>query len=413
MRRIGLYLLLTTGLLIGAGQVWAQHPDSLLHQAITRNQALLALKNTYLAALEKAPQVNQLPNPEVALGAFILPVETRLGPQRVRLSATQMFPWFGTLHAQEDWATVEARAIFERIAALELELKYRIDNAYFTLYELSASQGILQENVELLQALKELAESKVASGTASLADVLRLELQIDAYAQRIRLLENRKRKPQAEINQILFRDLATPIVVQDTLSLALLPLDRDSLLNEVRSTHPMLRMYELQQQAAEAAIRVNTLQGRPAFGIGVDYFNTGPRTDAFPEQNGRDAFQVRATLSIPLYRGKYEAREREERLRIEALEARKLEMLSQFEASIEMAFADYAEARLDLDLFERQIQTTHAAIEILEASYASQAQGFDELLRLEGALLDYQLKQLQAIVKSHTASAAIMRYLPY
>ncbi len=415
MKQLGKYILLIISLVgISTGErVWAQTPDSLLQIAVANNQELQALRLSYQAALEKAPQVSQLPNPEVGFGAFILPVETRLGPQRARLSLTQMFPWFGTLQAQEDWAIAEARATFERIAAYELELKYRIDNAYLVLYELSASQRILQENVILLQTLKDLAETKVASGRATLADVLRLDLRLDELSQRIQLLENNKRKPQAEINQILFRDLATTVVVPDTITQALLVLDRDSLMAEVRSTHPMLRMYELQQQAAEAAIQVNTLQGRPTFGIGADYLNTGQRTDAFPEKNGRDAFQIRATISIPLYREKYEAREREESLRIDALEARKLETLSRFGAMIEMAFTDYEEARLDLALYGQQIQTIRSAIEILEADYASQAKSFDELLQLEVSLLDYQLKQLQAIVKSHTAKAAITRYLPY
>ena len=164
MKQLGTYILLTI-ILMGIsikGQVWAQTPDSLLQIAVANNQELQALRLSYQAALEKAPQVSQLPNPEVGVGAFILPVETRLGPQRARLSLTQMFPWFGTLQAQEDWALAEAHALFERIAGLELALKYRIDQAYFGLYELTATQKILQESIGLLQALKEVAEAKSA-----------------------------------------------------------------------------------------------------------------------------------------------------------------------------------------------------------------------------------------------------------
>ncbi len=391
----------------------AQSPEELLQIAVAQNQELLALKKEYQAALEKAPQVSQLPNPELGVGAFILPVETRLGPQRARLSVTQMFPWFGTLQAQEAWANAEARASFERIAALELELKYRIERAYFGLYELGASRQILQENLDLLQAMKELVETNVAIGSATVADVLRLDLRINELSQRIERLANQMRKPQADLNQVLHRELDQSIDLPDTLAFAQLPLSRDSLLAHVRASHPMLRMYELQQQASEAAIRANTLQGRPSFGLGADYLNTGPRSDAFPENNGRDAFLVRATVSIPLYRKKYDAKEREERLRIEALEARKVEMLSQFEAMIEMALADHEDARLSLALYNQQIETTRLALEILEADYASRGKGFDELLQLEVALLDYQLKQLQASVQSHTAKAAVMRYLPY
>ncbi|MEM9984447.1 MAG: TolC family protein [Bacteroidota bacterium] len=407
-------LLISTllGLLLGE-KTWAQAPDSLLQMALQHNQALQTLQLAYQAALEKAPQVSQLPNPDLGFGAFILPVETRLGPQRARISVSQRFPWFGTLKAQEAWALAEARAVFEQIAGLELELKYRLDQAYLKLYELGATQQMLRQNIGLLQTLKTLTETKVATGAATLADVLRLDLKMGELSQQIKLLENRKRGPQADINQLLHRELTTGVEVDSLLSLAEVPLNRDSLLAVVEARHPLLRRYELQGKAAEAAIYANTLAGRPMFGIGADYFNLGPRTDATPTLNGRDAFQLRATLSIPIYRGKYEARQREEELRIESLSAQKEEAFHRFGAEMEGAYAEYEEAQMELDFYDEQIQTTLAIREILTANYANGEGALAELLALEESLLAYQLKQLQAMVNRHQARAEIMRYVPF
>lgn len=400
-------------ILIFTQKAHAQSQDELLQMAVVVNQELKALKKEYHAALEKAPQISQLPNPEIGVGAFILPVETRLGPQRGRIGITQMFPWFGTLQAQEDWAITLARAKFERIAATELELRYRISQAYFVLYELQASQVIIKRNIALFESLKELAEVKVSSGKASLADVLRLDLKIDELTQRLQVLENRKRKPLAEINQILQRNLDAQVLVPDSLSLAELKISQDTLIAKIRSSHPIISMFELQQEASQAAIQANKFQGKPSFGIGADYINTGQRSDAFPSNNGRDAFQIRATISIPLYRKKYQAKDREERFRIEAIEAQKQETISLFEAMIEKAYADYEDTRLDLGLYQQQIQTTQSAIQILEADYTSQSRSFDELLQLEVSLNEYELRQLQAVVRSHLSKAGIERYLPY
>ncbi len=414
MKKIIINILLVLGIIMSVTQkTHAQSPDELLQIAVAANQELQALKKEYQAALEKAPQISQLPNPEIGVGAFILPVETRLGPQRGRISVTQMFPWFGTLQAQEDWALAEAKAKFERIAATELELRYRISLAYFALYELQASKFIIERNIVLFESLKGLAEAKVSSGKVTLADVLRLDLMIDELTQKLQLLENRKRIPLAEINQILHRNVDTPILVPDNLSFAELEISQDSLLSEIRTAHPMVRMYELQQEASNVAIRANELQGRPSFGIGADYINTGQRSDALPTNNGRDAFQIRATISIPLYRQKYQAKDREERFRIEAIEARKQETISLFEAMIEKAYTNYEDTRLDLELYQQQIQTTQSAIQILETDYTGQSRSFDELLQLEVSLLDYELSQLQAVVRSHISKAGIERYLPY
>lgn len=389
-----------------------QQPDELFKLAIEANQELQSLKFNYQAALEKAPQLRQLSNPEVGLGVFILPVETRLGPQQARISATQMFPWFGTLKAKEDWALKEARARFERIAAAELEIQYRLSMAYFELYKLQASRRIIQQNITLFESLISLAETKVAAGKSTIADVLRLNLRIDDLNQRLRVLENRKRKPTAEINQLLHRELTIPVSTADSLTFTELNFNKDTLLAQVALSHPMLRMYEIQQEAANAAIGISNFQAKPSFGIGADYINIGQRNDAFPNNNGRDAFQVRASISIPLYREKYKAKQREEKLRINSLEATKQENLSKFREMIEKAYTDHDEARLNLSLYIQQIETTRTAIEVLRAQYAGQSSNFDDLLQLEVALLDYDLRKLQSVVESHMAKAAILRYLP-
>lgn len=390
-----------------------QSPEALFNLAIEANQELQAMKLDYQAAVEKAPQVSQLPNPEIGIGAFILPVETRLGPQQARLSVSQSFPWFGTLRAQENWATKQARAKFERIAATELEIKFRLETAYYALYELHASEKIIQQNLVFFESLKALALSKVSAGQSSLTDVLSIDLRTENLSQQLRLLENRKRKPRASINQLLFRDLTNSILIPNRLSFADQAVDKDSLLKQIERSHPLLRMYSLQQEAANAALAVNERQSKPSFGIGADYIHTGQRLDAFPDKNGRDAFLLRAGISIPLYRGKYQAKAREEQIRIQAFDAQKQETLSQFEAVIETAFADYEEARLNLSFYDQQIKTSKAAIEILESEYSSQASSFDELLQMEIALLKYELGKLRAIVQSHLTQARINRYLPY
>ncbi|MEZ4932956.1 MAG: hypothetical protein R2788_12665 [Saprospiraceae bacterium] len=91
----------------------AQSIDELLQIAASENPGLKALEKEYLAALEKAPQVSQLPDPELGVGVFPLPVETRLGAQIVRVGATQMLPWPGTLDGRADLETTKAKAMYK------------------------------------------------------------------------------------------------------------------------------------------------------------------------------------------------------------------------------------------------------------------------------------------------------------
>ncbi len=395
----------------GAGSTYAQSLDSLVTEAVNNNLELKVLEKEYYAALEIAPQVSELPDPEVGVGVFPLPVETRLGAQILRVGATQMFPWKGLLNSKRDLELAKAKALFQRIGARALDLSYQVEIAYFQLYDIEKSQSIIRRNLPILEALEQLAISKVESGKTTAADVLRVQLKIEELNQELTILETAKTRPIASINQLLNRPLQTPIVITDTLSFAIILFDKTALAANIEANHPMLRMFELQQDISRQAITLNDLTGKPSFGVGLDYIMVNERTDAEPSSNGRDIVQLRGTIKIPLFRKKYEAKENEEKLKISALVDKKADVLSRFMAAIETAFADYETAQLKINLYKKQIEITQAAINILEIDYSTKGNNFDELLRLEKELIDYDLKMLKAIVQSHFAKSSIERFI--
>merc|ERR1711976_23143 len=148
----------------------------------------------------------------------------------------------------------------------------------------------------LFEALERLALSKVESGKATAADVLRVQLKIEELQQELEILEAAKTNPLATINQLLNRPLETPITTTDSLSFAPLLFDRDTLTVNIQENHPMLRMFELQQEVSRKAISLNELDGKPSFGVGMDYIMVNQRSDASPTKNGRDILQLRASV---------------------------------------------------------------------------------------------------------------------
>jgi outer membrane protein TolC len=394
------------------GEISAQSLPALLQAADSANLELQALEKEYLAALERAPQVSQLPEPEVGLGVFALPVETRLGPQWVRLSATQMFPWKGTRDARKEVMLVMAKAQYEKIAASRLELHYRIKQAWFQLYELEQRRQILRQSIRLFQTFESLATTSVETGKGSLADVLRIQLRIRELEEERAVLENQKIKPRSVINRLLNRPEGSAVSIVDTLLAAEPPYDREALLNDIREQHPMLRMYALQQETARQAIRLNELEGKPSFAAGLDYIYVGRRSDANPAGNGRDILSPRIGVRLPLYRDKYEAKEQEEQLKIQALEIRKQDQLLQFRSAIESAYADLEDARIKLRLYGEQIETTESVIDLLLTQYSAEGARFLDLLQLENQLIQYELKTLSALVQTHLAQTEIERYIP-
>ena len=108
--------------------------EGYLQTAAENNPGLKARFNEYMAALEIAPQVSTLPDPQVAFAYFISPVETRVGPQQFRMSTSQMFPWFGTLKAKENVAIQSARAKYEVFLEAKSRLFNEVRSIYYNLY---------------------------------------------------------------------------------------------------------------------------------------------------------------------------------------------------------------------------------------------------------------------------------------
>lgn len=398
-------------LLLLSTSLHAQSLEALVEEVRANNPALKALESEYLAARERAPQVSQLPDPELGLGGFPLPVETRLGPQVLRVSATQMLPWFGTLSQKEKLEITKAKAAYERIGAEALHLLFELRQAYLQLYEIQHSQTIIQENLQLLDALEQLALAKVESGRATLADVLRVQLKKEELLQQLALLAEAEIPPTATINQLRQRELQAPLSLNDSLAFTALPFQQDTLEAYLRQYHPQLRMLQQQQEVSRQMIALNDLNTRPSFGVGVDYIMVNERTDMMVPSNGRDILMLRATVKVPLFREQYRAREREEQFRILGLSQQEDNALSRMLAMVEQAYSNHRAAMLQKDFLEKQISLTQTTLQILQDQYSAQGGDFAELLRLEQDLIRYRLQWLKARVQTHLAKSKIEQFV--
>ncbi|MEL7247348.1 MAG: TolC family protein [Bacteroidota bacterium] len=400
------FLLLSMCLLLQA-----QSLAELQQEVEQNNPSLQALWQAYLAAQERIPQVGQLPQPELGVSAFALPVETRLGPQQLRIGASQSFPWFGTLAQQKAVAATQSQRLQAQISIQRQELYFQLDQAYLDLYQLEEERRIKAQQLDLLAAREQLALAKIEGGKGSAADVLRIQLRQEELRQQLLILEQSQAIPQAAINQLRHKSAEQEVQLSDTLSFAIIPWTKDSLVQRLERMHPRLRDHALEQQMVLQQLQLNEMQNKPSFGVGVDYIAVAERELATISDNGRDILQFRASVKVPIYRKAYQARKREQELQLQRIQQQTSATQDQFATIIEQAYTQYATARLEFDLYERQIELTQSLLSILGSSYSASGSGMDELLAYEQSLIDYQQQQLSAIVKSHRAKQQLQSLL--
>lgn len=394
-------------------QVKAQPIEELLQLAEEKNLSLIALDQAYYAAREKGAQVSQLPDPTVSVGVFALPIETRLGVQRVRFGAMQTFPNKQLLLAKESALNYQANASGQKRAIKQLEVNFQIKRAYYQLYQLEKSKTILERNIRIFEAMNQLTLTKVESGKGSAADVLKVSLKIQELKKQLAILEHQKQGPTSTINQLLDRAFATEINIAENLDLAMIPYTMKEVATEIEYTHPIMKMYSFQKEVANQNLRVNRLDKKPVVSAGIDYIVMDKLENFEFARNGRDVIMPKAAIRIPLYKEKYGAKQREEELKINALTTQQAQAKSEFLGLINQAFIKYEEIKLNLSLYQEQIRTTQGIINVLETQYSAEGKGFDELLQMQISLVNYDLLILEELVKSHIAKAEIERFLPY
>ncbi|MAL14158.1 MAG: hypothetical protein CL554_12085 [Algoriphagus sp.] len=465
MKKIAIIFLLFLGV---QSTSFSQSLDEYLKVAAENNPELKAYFNEYLASLEKVPQVGALPDPELTMGFFFQPMERFMGNQQADIQLMQTFPWFGMLKTQKDEASKMALAQYEVFQDAKYRLFYQVKNTWYQLYRLKEEIRITEENLEILKQYERLAlirfqsadigtgsgpsnmqqatsmnsgsstssassmggmsggmtsgtsgkssskggssmgtSSSMNGGGSGMSDVLRVRIQIKELENTLALLEDSRLPIKAEFNQLLNRDINEVVSIADSLSGSVVSWERQALLDSITQNNPMLKMLDAEEEAYEAQKKMARLEGRPMLGAGVNYIPFSPRTENGMPMGGNDMVMPMLRLTIPIYRKKYNALQKEAELKQLAVQQRRENTVNQLTTRWSTALRDLDDATRRTKLYREQTDLARQTLNLLMTSYATDGRDFEEVLRVQQQLLDYQLKLITSIVDQHVTIAML------
>jgi outer membrane protein TolC len=372
--------------------------------AAGNNPGLKGKYKAFEAALQKIPQAKSLSDPNLSFGYFISPVQTKLGPQRMRFSLTQMFPWFGTLRIQGDVATILAEVKYKEFLDARNSLYNQVSAVYYPLLETYELIEIEKENLQILKTYKSIATSTFENGKGSLTDALRVDIMNTSAETNLEVLNQKIKSANARLNSLLGRDYDSPIEITERLTVPDSPYQAS--IDSIQH-NPLLESLDLKIQAGELKQKLAIKQGLPNLGAGVDYVMVDKLNDMALVDNGKNVLMPTVTMSIPIFRKKYNAAKKEALLLTEAYQAKKQDVSNNLYGSF---YRFKVEMDIQLDLissFDKQIQTSKQTLELLYSSYANSGEDFEEVLRLQQQLLEYRKMKIKASVAYYTAEAQL------
>jgi len=385
-----------------------QELDGYLQMAAENNPGLKARFNEYMASLEVAPQVSTLPDPNIAFGYFISPVETRVGPQQLRISASQMFPWFGTLEAKENVAVQEAKAKYEIFLEARSSLFNEVRSTYFNIYFNRRAIEITRENLSILNTFRSLANIKVEAGKVSAVDGYRIEMELGDLENQLALLIDRQYVLELMFNNLLNTEREQKVLTPEVLWTVDISFSKEQVLDSMQAHNHQLLVISLQNEALAYRKELAGKQGRPNFSIGLDYTLIGQGENNLA---GTDAFVFPMIgISVPLYRNKYRAMVNEVVFLQEAKEFELSDKINILETILEKAWKEYLDADRRILLYISQRELANQSLNLLETEYATGNKYFEEILRMERKVLKYGL-ELEKARSDKQAAISFINYL--
>lgn len=413
-------------LLLAITPAFAQTADSLsvyLQLAAGNNPQIQSDFALYKASLEKVPQAGAFADPELEIGFFLKPMEILGGKQVADFTLMQMFPWFGTRKAARNEATEMARMAYEKFRDSRNNLYYEVRSQWYQLCNLNEQAKNTQENINLLVQLEQLALNRFAAPSArgttyasgGMSDVLRIQLECAELENTLSTLKSTRKAAEARFNTLLNRQLDTPVSVADSLEPLSFHVDDAAHIDSITTRNPMLTMLEAEANAYRAKAVMDKKMSLPMFGIGLQYALIGktPETamGAMSDMNGKDMFMPMLKISLPIFRRKYNAQQRESQHYWRSSELKYENTLNQLQAEYINTRQELDNALRSIELYKKQQALSHSAWQLMVREFSAGTASLTDVIQVERQIRDYGLKKSEAIAAYNTTVASIQKLI--
>jgi len=382
-------LLITAFLLIGL-LTKAQSLPNYLSIAAQNNPELQAIQYRYESALEKVVEVGSLPNTTISVGYFAQEVETRVGAQKAKISATQMLPWFGTLTAKEESAKFKAAAQLNNYDFAKRNLFLTIKTAYFNMYELKEKEGIILENIDILKTFESLALNELENNRSTMVDVLKIRMEKNELSNQLNTVQENYNAKKIAFNLLLNRDENSHVnIVEDVINLN----SEDFKKEQITNNPKMLQLDNLKNALKKSELATKK-EGLPTIGIGLDYGFIENRAVDNLVDNGKDIIMPMLSVSFPLFSRKYSSKQKQLQLEQKAIETSKVSTFNQLNTLFEKAKSNLVNSKVSIATQLKNMDEANRAKKVLLAAYETSKVDFEQLLEIQQLKLKFQLKKV-------------------
>lgn len=393
----------SSGLLDRFGLSWddttsvAGSLNGYLLAALQDNQTLHRRFAEYMATSASVRQATSLPDPRLGYTEYLKSVETRVGPQQRAFSFSQSFPWFGSLSLQGDVREEKAaasRAVFHNAV---LEVIADVKQAYYDLGYLEQAITVTGRHLQLLAQWEDIARVRYSAGSGQYTDVIKAQVELGVLSDRLAELQDQRQPTGAVLNALLNREATAPVPIERQLPPLGAEVSLTDLVARMKAANPLLTAWDHRAQEFLNVDQLVKKQGRPSFSLGVNYIQTGEARMDGVADSGQDALMASVAVTVPIWRGKYQAGSQVALNNYSAALSGKRELINKLNTNLERAHFGYRDARRKTALYESALLPKgRQSLGAIRSAYEAGKSGFLDLVDAERLVLEFELAQARA-----------------
>ena len=249
-----------------------------------------------------------------------------------------------------------------------------------------------------------------------MSDVLRIQMEKVELENTLASLLSQRKTAEAAFNTLLNQSLATPISVPDSLERLPLSWSESMALDNVISNNPMLTMLEAEGNAYRAKAEMDKKMSYPMLGIGLQYSLIGKKPEdmsmgSMSGMNGKDMFMPMLKISLPIFRKKYNAQQRESKHYWKSSELKYENTMNQLQAEYIRITQQLEDAARKIDLYQKQYDLSLATYQLIVREFSTGSTTLTDVIQVERQMLNYHLKKSEAIAEYNTQIAGIEKLI--
>lgn len=368
----------------------AQSLNDYLLIASENNPELKAIQYKYESSVEKVVEVGSFPNTVISAGYFVQEVETRVGAQKAKFSASQALPWFGTLNAKEESAEYSAAAQLNNLDFTKRKLFLDVKSAYFELIEFKEKERIIIDDIEILKTFESLALNELENNRATMVDVLKIRMEKNELFNRLNTVQENLNAKKISFNLLLNIDENSPIEVNENI----IQVYSDEFNKEQISNNPKILQFENLQSSLEKSELAIKKEGLPTIGLGLDYGIVEKRDVDNLVDNGKDIIMPMVSVSFPLFSKKYSSKQKQLQIDQQVLAATKENTYNQLYTIFENAKSKLSNSKVSIATQSDNIKEAESAKKILLSAYETSKVDFEQLLEIQQLQLIFKFKKV-------------------